>query len=257
MQMMLLAGALRAMQAYKLQTDFSNRCAGYSPQMTTLFLPSIRCECCKRDTGHWDSYHPSVKCAPRLIAMLKRFKKAMTVEQFQNVRSRLPARNKALGEWLPGSQVGLQRIRIYEPPPDCVLDMNCSIISDRALKILRSEGVKVYAGEVELLYRRSLLGGWRAIDFPDLRLMTDKSFEASGHTKCPRCEDVRPSRILPAAKLLHGHADHELIRSRWPKGLGLARLCETMWRVPSPEFIRTWKKHKLTGINFVPIGKWV
>jgi len=245
------------MKAHRIQTDFSNRCPGYSPVMTTVYLPSIRCEVCRRDTGHWDSYHPSLKCTPRLLAMLKRCKKAMTVEEFQKVRSRLPTRNKTLGELLPGSQVGLQRIRIYEPPPDFVLDMNCSIISERALKILNSEGVKIYTGEVELLYRRELLKGWRAIDFPDLELSTDSSFKARGDTRCPRCGDVRPTRIPPAAKLLYGLSDHELVRERWPKGLGLARLCESMWRVPSPEFIRAWKKHKLTGINFVPIGKWV
>ena len=245
------------MKAYKIQTDFSNRCQGYSPVMTTVYLPSIRCEVCRRDTGEWDSYHPSMKCTPRLLAMLKQCKKAMTVEEFQSVQSKMPARNRPFGELLPGSQIGLHRIRIYEPPPDFVLDMNCSIISERAQKILKSEGVKVYTGEVELLYRRKPLQGWRAVDFPDLRLMTDKSFKASGHTQCPRCGDVSLSKILPAAKLLYGHSDHELIRERWPKDLGLARLCESMWRVPSPEFIRAWKKHKLTGINFVPIGKWV
>jgi hypothetical protein len=222
-----------------------------------MHLPSIRCELCKKDTGQWDSYHPSLKCTPRILAMLKRCKKAITVEEFRKVRSKLPARSKVLGELLPSSQVGLQQIRIYDPPPDFVLDMNCSIISERALKILKSEGVQVHTGEVELLCRRKPLQGWRAVDFPDLRLMTEESLKATGQTECPRCGDFKITKILPAAKLLYGHSDHELILKRWPEGLGLARLCESMWRIPSPEYIQAWKRHKLTGIGFVPIGKWV
>jgi len=209
------------------------------------------------DNGEWDSYHPSLKCTPRVLEMLKRCRKALSAEEFRKLKSKMPARNKALGKLLPGSQVGLQQIRINDPPPDFVLDMNCSIISERALKILKSEGVQVYTGAVELLCRRKPLAGWRAIDFPDLRLMTDKSLAATGHAECPRCGDFKISKILPAAELLFGHSDHELILERWPKGLGLARLCESRWRVPSPEFIHAWKKHKLTGIGFVPLGKWV
>jgi len=226
------------MKAFKIQDDFANRCEGYSPRMTTVHLPSIGCELCKRDTGQWDSYHPSVKCTPRFLTMLKRCKKAMTVEEFQEVRSKMPARNKALGELLPGSQVGLQQIRIYDPPPDFVLNLNCSIISERALKVLKSEGVQVYTGKVELLYRRKLLAGWRAIDFPDLHLLTDKALKATGQSECPRCGDFKISKILSPAKLLFGHSDHELIHEWWPKGLGLARLCESMWRIPSPNSSR-------------------
>ncbi len=245
------------MKAFKNRSKLPE--PGYTVRMTTVFLPWVKCEVCKRQTGDPDVYHPTLKCPPGLLSKLKKGKKAVTVEEFHKILLNFTKRDESLSYLPPCSQVGIQKVVMEEPPGDFLLDSDCSLISDRALGILKDHGIQVYTGEIEILCPRKPLKGWRAVDFPDIWLMTEKSFQDAGYIECPRCGDIRqkPNMSLRPEQLFFGHSDHELIKDRWPSSLGVARIRGSTWRVPSPKFIKVWRKHKLTGINFVPIGEWV
>ncbi len=245
------------MKAFKIQGQFSY--PGYSVRMTTVSLPWVNCEVCKCLTGQPHVYHPSLKCSPRILSILKTAKKAVSVEEYQKILLNFHDRAESLWDLPPRAQLGVQKFAMEEPPPDFMTDLNCPLISERALGILKDHGIQVYTGEVEILCPRKPLKGWYAVDFPGIRLMTEKSFRESGRYQCPRCGDfkMKPNMTLTPQQEFFGHSDHELIKDRWPAKLGVARARESGLHVASPEFISVWKKHKLTGINFVPIGKWV
>lgn len=242
-------------KAHKIQSELPY--PGYSVRMTTVYLPRVKCDLCGRLWGDPLAYHPSLKLPAPLLEKLAALAQSVSVAELDRVRRLLPKLDERLWDLPPRCQLGVQRFCMDAPPPDFLLDTNCSLISERALGVLKNEGMQVYTGEVEILCPRKPLLGWRAVDFPGLRLLSENAIEKLGVTACPRCGEFRTAKSPPPHLLLRGHFDHELLIEHWPRRLGVARIRETGWRVPSPDFIQVWQDHKLTGIRFVPIGRWV
>lgn len=225
--------------------------------MTTIFLPRVHCEYCKRLWGNSGIYHPSINCPPSLIKRIKNLPEFLSVDDFLKLRKTLSNSDPSIFDFAPGSQLGIQSFDFQDVPPDFVYDHNCSLISEKALSLLAEKGIVLYTGAVNAFIRKKKLRGWRAVDFPDLRLLAKSSLQQQGLQECPRCGEFTSSGVEEdAKKILYGDSDHELIAAAWPKGLGLARIMESGWRVASPAFIAEWKRCTLTGLKFVQIGIW-
>src|SRR6266571_2202142 len=242
------------MNAYRILIDGTER-PDYSVEMTTVFLPRIVCDVCRAVRLEWDVYHPSLKCSAKTLDAISAAENpACSWEQIEKLRKKIPRDDERLWDLPPVCQLGRQRILMDGPPdfPDFDLDLNCPLISEKALDILANNRITVYSGEVEILSfsSRKRLHGWRAVDFPNVRLMTENAIRKCRLIECKRCGEFREAD--PRA-----WRHHELIKDRWPRRLGVARLVESGRRVASPEFIEVWKRHKLKGIRFERIGKWV
>ena len=240
------------MNAYRMLDDGNER-PEYSEEMTTVSLPRVRCDVCKSVWGGW-VYHPSLKCSAKTLAAISAAKDPVSLEELDKLRKRIPCDDESLWDLPPGCELGVQLILMDGPLcfPDFDPLLHCTLVSEKALKILADNGIKVYSGEVKILEysSRKRVHGWRALDFPDMRVMTENAIRKCRLIECKRCGEVRHAD-------LKAWRNHELIKDRWPPSLGVARLVESGRKVASPEFIEVWKKHKLKGLRFERIGKWV
>src|SRR6185436_3493443 len=167
------------MNAYRIRTDGTER-PDYSVEMTTVSLPRIVCDLCKAIRLECDVYHPSLKCPAKTLAAISSAEDpASSWEQIEKLRKKVPRDDESLWDLPPGCELGVQLILMDGPLcfPDFDPLLHCTLVSEKALKILVDNGIKVYSGEVKILEysSRKRVHGWRALDFPDVRVMTENA----------------------------------------------------------------------------------
>jgi hypothetical protein len=243
------------MRAYKIQSEPPY--PEYSFGMTTVSLPMVRCDVCRRTWGEIGVYHPTAGLSKPLSSKLKKLSEPLSVPEFSAIQRMLPKMDPKLWDFPPGCALGVQKMSVDKPPGDFLFDSTCSIISNRALGVLKKAKVEIHAAPVDLFCCRKSLEGWLAVDFPSVRLLDDESKEKLGIVECSCCKEIRITKSQDPRKLVLGHSDYNLIQGQWPKNLGLGVIRETGTWIASPQFIKTWEAAGLTGLRFVPVGNWV
>jgi len=225
-------------------------------------LPRVKCHTCGKTWGDPMIYYPTFKFS-FLNEEEFNFERVVSLDEFDELRERFFACAGRRFNLVPGATIGNQGLRVLSRQLDDFIWGAITVpqISKRACELLEKEGISLLTADCKTTLRGRDIGTHRVLQVEPTELLTCQNVAELDLLHCSLCGLYMARPKLPTMKpwrLGEPEPEHFKIRKdRWPPGEHLVMCRETLRILASPEFMQAVRKHRLTGLQFLPCGEYV
>lgn len=242
------------MDAWKLSSVMLNGAHGKIDDKLTL--PIAFCDSCQSETLDPNLWYPSVKVKDQKQVKRYSFEPPRPIEEVEKLKANLTPKARGKKAW-PGAAISPITIKLRFDAADFVSCVFHWVIVKPAYEKFVEAGVFIPAVPVEVFIGKTKSNAYLAIELDPICLYSESSMVSMQLTRCQKCSYL--TTPIPGHKIWPWMMPNSVSfrKDLIPKGQGIVYAEHYDSCLVTEDFVQVYKKHKMTGLNFIKAGTWV